>query len=47
VAGEVLFLDEFGGLAAEVQIKLLRVVEDPKYTPVGATEERALGGTLV
>jgi transcriptional regulator with AAA-type ATPase domain len=47
VAGEVLFLDEFGDLAPEVQIKLLRVVEEGKYTPLGATEARALEGTLV
>lgn len=47
VAGEILFLDELGDLAPEVQVKLLRVVEDGKYTPVGATEERALGGALV
>jgi DNA-binding NtrC family response regulator len=46
-AGEVLFLDEFGDLPPEVQVKLLRVIEQRKYTPVGATEERALGGTLV
>jgi DNA-binding NtrC family response regulator len=45
--GEVLFLDEFGDLAPEVQVKLLRVVEQQKYTPVGTTEERTLGGTLV
>lgn len=45
--GQVLFLDEFGDLAPEVQIKLLRVVEERKYTPVGATEERALGGSLL
>ena len=47
VAGEVPFLDEFGDLALEAQIKLLRVVEDRKYTPVATTEERALCGTLV
>jgi DNA-binding NtrC family response regulator len=45
--GEVLFLDEFGDLSPEVQLKLLRVIEHRKYTPLGATEERSLGGTLV
>ncbi len=39
-AGGVLFLDEIGELALDVQGDLLRFLEDGSYRPIGATELR-------
>lgn len=38
--GGTLFLDEIGDMPFELQAKLLRVLEDGKYIPVGCTKER-------
>ena len=38
--GGVLFLDEIGDMPLDTQAKLLRVIENGTYTPVGSVEER-------
>ncbi len=35
-----LFLDEIGELSANMQVKLLRLIQEKKYVPVGETRER-------
>lgn len=42
-----LFLDEIGDLTEEVQIKLLRVIQEREFTRVGCNVPRQFGGRLV
>lgn len=37
--GGTIFLDEFGELPQDTQVRLLRVLEEKKITPIGSTEE--------
>lgn len=45
--GGTLFLDEFGELAPAVQIRLLRILQDGTYTPVGGTSSRKTDARLI
>jgi transcriptional regulator with PAS, ATPase and Fis domain len=38
--GGTLFMDEIGDISPAMQVKLLRVLQDGSYTPVGATEPK-------
>lgn len=42
-----LFLDEIGDLDARLQTALLRVLEDKRFRPLGASSERAFKGRIV
>ncbi|RAP39099.1 hypothetical protein DID80_00400 [Candidatus Marinamargulisbacteria bacterium SCGC AAA071-K20] len=42
-----LFLDEIGDLTLEVQVKLLNVLQDRKYCPVGSKETKELKGRVL
>lgn len=39
--GGTLFLDEIGDMDSELQAKLLRFLQEKKYTPVGSTQEQS------
>ncbi|MBF8677655.1 MULTISPECIES: sigma 54-interacting transcriptional regulator [Pseudomonas] len=45
--GGTLFLDEIGDMPLELQSRLLRVLNEKKYRPVGATDERASDFRLI
>lgn len=45
--GGVLFLDEIAELSLDLQAKLLRLVQERTYLPVGARSEKPFGGRLV
>jgi transcriptional regulator with PAS, ATPase and Fis domain len=45
--GGTVFLDEFGELPQETQVRLLRVLEEKKITPVGSTEETSVDVRII
>lgn len=45
--GGTLFLDEFGELTADVQVRLLRVLQEGTFTPVGASQELKVDVRLI
>jgi transcriptional regulator with PAS, ATPase and Fis domain len=45
--GGTLFLDEFGELEPQVQVRLLRVLQDGTFTPVGGTKEQKVNVRLI
>lgn len=45
--GGTLFLDEFGELAADVQVRLLRVLQEGMCTPVGSSVEQQVDVRLI
>jgi len=45
--GGTLFLDEFGELTSDVQVRLLRVLQEGTFTPVGASQELKVDVRLI
>ena len=45
--GGTIFLDEIGDLPLEMQVKLLRVLEDGTFIPVGATKEEKVDVRII
>jgi len=45
--GGTLFLDEIGDLTDECQVKLLRVIQEREYYPVGSTRRREMRARIV
>ena len=45
--GGTLFLDEFGELEPEVQVRLLRVLNDGTFTPVGGDKEKEVDVRII
>ena len=45
--GGTLFLDEFGELKPDVQVRLLRVLQEGTFTPVGGSQEQAVDVRLI
>ncbi|GAB1260335.1 sigma-54 interaction domain-containing protein [Aurantivibrio plasticivorans] len=45
--GGTLFLDEFGELEPSVQVRLLRVLQEGTFTPVGGTQEQQVDVRLI
>jgi len=45
--GGTLFLDEIGDMSLKTQSKLVRVIEEQKYEPIGSTETISIGTRLI
>lgn len=45
--GGTLFLDEFGELEQDVQVRLLRVLQEGTFTPVGGTHEQSVDVRII
>lgn len=45
--GGTLFLDEFGELEPDVQVRLLRVLQEGTFTPVGGTQEQSVDVRII